>query len=321
MKKKKIALLLALLLLLPVVTGCLPQIMQSIVEPYIKEKAAPPMVTEAVQEAAAGEVALLPAPTPTLPPSVQSNPAGPEEEVYSGMDYVRVYPDYPQEIDLDGDGSLETLTLLENSGSPGSEMIGITAEKNGQTYTAKVARAYLQDAFVAYNVEGRPCIVISYDYASDDYETLVYKLDGEQLVCVDQKYGFAEGVYEGVWMLRGWVYTMGTWNAYHKYTLSASFAFEPVGSDLWMLQDAGPDRMLSAKTSVDARFMDNGTLVPGRIAAGERLLPYATDQSGVVYFRMEDGRKGLLAVEVKEGYTYINGKQDDMVFDNLFYAG
>lgn len=310
MKNKKLALMAALMLLLFTVTGCLPQIIKGLAEPKSME------ATKEVPE----EDVQLPSAAPIEPAATQPAPAKPED-VYSGMDYVRVYADYPQDFDLDGDGSEETLTLQENFGSPDSETIGITVEKDGQTYTEKVANAYLKEAFVAYNVEGKPCFVISHDYASDDYETLVYKFDGEQLVCVNQQYGYVEGVYDGVWMLRSWVYIMGTWNAYHKYTLSPSFTFEPVGLDLWMIQDAGPDRMLTAKTGANAQFIENGTLVAGKIEAGERLLPYATDTETIVYFRMADGRTGLLSTECREGHAYIDGQKDETMFENILYAG
>ncbi len=320
--KKAIALLLTLIMLLIAATGCLPQIMREILGPNGKEKPENPMETQAVQETPAQGV-LPPASTPeTISPSAaQPVPADALEAVYSRLDYVRVYPDYPQEFDLDGDGALETLNILENSGAPDSEMIGITVGKNGQTYAAEVVRAYLKDAFVAYNAEGKPCIVLSYDYASDDYETVIYTFDGQSLTNTDSVTGFVEGVYEGVWMLRAWVYTLGTWNGYHKYALSSSFAFESVGPDLWMLQDAGPNRVLTAKAGLQAQFFENGALAPGEIRSGERLRPYATDQREVICFRMEDGRTGTLPMEFRDGYTYINGQQDETAFDAVMYAG
>ncbi len=319
MKKKALALLLVLTMLF-LATGCLPKLVQGVVEQYMEDKAgetieAKPVPQTPEQEAQLPGKAEQPA-SPVAPPAPGETTGA--TDIYSNMDYVRVYSDYPQEFDLDGDGALETLTVLTDDDAG---TFGINIEKNGETMPGDAIQAYLKDAFVAYNSEGKPCIVVSYDYASDDYETAIYTFDGQCLACTDTKTGFAEGIYEGVWMLRGWVYTMGTWSGYHKWTISPSFTFASQGPDLWMLQDAGPDRLLSAKTSIDAQFIENGALVPGTIQAGERLRPYATDQNEVVYFSMEDGRKGLLRVELKEGLTYIGGQQDDMVFDNLFYAG
>lgn len=317
--RKVLALFLALILLMLAATGCLPRIMQEFVGRY-KEEERPraSMEPEAIQEPSRGET---PLPAKTERPFIPKQSPQGIAEIYSKQDYVRLYSEYPQEIDLDGDGTAEKLTILENSGAPGSEMIGITVEKGGQTYAVEVERAYLKDAFIGYNAEEKPCIVLSYDYASADYTTRVYTFDGQSVAHTESVYGFVDGVYEGVWILSSAVYTLGTWSGYHKYTLSASFKFEPESPDVWMIQDAGSDRVLTAKAALNAQFIESGTLVPGVIQAGERLLPYAIEIDNVVYFRMEDGRTGILPVKFEEGYTYIDGQQDDTVFDNVMYSG
>ena len=317
--KKVLALLLALILLMVAATGCLPRIMQGIVERYNeKEQPRVSMEAQAIQEPLREET---PLPAQTEQPAVPTQSPEGIAEIYSKQDYVRLYSEYPQEYDVDGDGTAEKLTILENSGATDSEMIGITVEKGGRTYAVEVERAYLKDAFIGYNAEGKPCIVLSYDYASDDYATRIYTFDGQSFAHTESVTGYVEGVYEGVWILGSAVYTLGTWSGYHKYTLSASFKFEAVSPDVWMIQDAGPDRVLTARVTLNAQFIENGTLVPGTIQAGERLLPYAIDIDNAVYFRMEDGRTGLLSVKFEEGYTYIDGQQDETVFDNVMYAG
>ncbi len=330
MRKKTLALLLTLILLVLFTAGCLPQIMQQIVGAKIEEMQQPPKQTQATQEMPIQETparqtplqeeAILPTPTVQPAPS-GSTSAQAIEAVYSRPEYVRIFPDYSEEFDLNGDGAMETLSILENSGAPDSEMLGITVNHNGQEYFAEVGRGYVQDAFVAYNADAKPCIVVSFDYASADYQTVVYTFDGRSLTCTNTIFGFVDGVYEGVWMLRSGVYTLGTWDGYHKYALSSSFTFEPEGPDLWLIQNAGLRRALTAKVTIPARFFENGVLVPGEIQPGERLLPYATDEREIVYFRMEDGRTGALAIEFREGATYINGEQDELLFDNVQYSG
>ncbi len=315
MKRKILALLLLFVLVALMAAGCLPRIMKGVVQGAMEKREQASASREAVREAPREEA---PLPSETEQPAEFVQPEG-TQAVYSGMDYMRLYDGYTEAVDLDGDGAMENITIQSNEEA---YTISLQIEKNGQAMPGAVVNGFFRDAFVAYNAAGRPCIAVSFDMGSDDCETDIYVFDGETLLLSDSKYGHVEGVYAGVWMLGGSVDALGTWtDAYRAYRISTSFTFEPEPPDLSMIRNAATSRVLTANQKIPAQFFVNGALVPGTIETGDRLLPYAADQNSTVYFRMEDGRTGVLKIERREYMIYIDGVQDEEAFDNVQYSG
>ena len=315
MKRKVMALLLLLVLLGMMAAGCLPQIMKGVVQGAMEKREQDSVGRETAQETPYGEAQL---PSKTEQPAEPVQPEG-TQAVYSGIDYIRLYDGYTEAVDLDGDGTMENVTIQSNEEA---YTISLQIEKNGQAMPDAVVNGFFRDAFVAYNAAGRPCIAVSFDMGSDDCETDIYVFDGETLRFTDSQYGRVEGVYAGVWMLDGSVEALGTWtDAYRACRISSSFKFEPDGPELSMIRNAAASRVLTANKKISAQFFVNGALVPGAIEPGERLLPYATDESSVLYFRMEDGRTGIFRIERREYILYIDGVQDAEAFDNVQHSG
>lgn len=315
MKRKMMALLLLLVLLVMMAAGCLPRIMKGIVQGAMEKREQASASQEAVRETPREEVQL---PSKTEQPAEPVQPEG-TQAVYSAMDYMRLYDGYTEAVDLDGDGVIESVTIQSNEDD---YTISLQVTKNGQAMPGALINGFFRDAFVAYNAEGAPCIVVSFDRGSDDCETDLYVFDGETLRFMDSQYGRVEGVYAGVWMLGGNVDALGTWtDAYRACRISCSFTFEPDGPDLFMIRNAAASRVLTANRKMQAQFFVNGALVAGTIEPGERLLPYAADESSAVYFRMEDGRTGVLKIERREYMIYIDGVHDEEAFDNVQYSG
>lgn len=253
-------------------------------------------------------------------------------------------------IDLDGDGTQETLTW---------EM---TPSEYDDTLTLKVVgadsatQAYPTDLLWAEAVyvvdidsDGAQEILLTGDVMSDDYYTWCLRWDGAVLYEVlfpdtgrsdnsdgYYKYGYGrvDAIGDNLLTLAGSQDVLGTWYASRTLSLSPHDRFEFNDAGLWLRNldgYEGPDDdedlwgyaaliVTQPLPYVDEHHPDQtiGTLEPG-----DKILVYATDKQTIAYFSTRDGRDGALNIShnYEQGWGWlVDGIPEDECFKLVPYA-
>lgn len=235
--------------------------------------------------------------------------------------FLPMTPDSPVNLDLDGDGTEDSLAVsISVNGEYGIETILLIANYGDAVKTTQVKEAYLQSAYLSVDSAGNIGVVVSFDYASDDYQTCVYLFNGRDTILTDETNGFVESVEGGAVRVRGCVNVLGTWGAYKEWTLNEG-VLTAVGDGLWHIE-ADADRTLTAISKVDVTLEDGDGTTETQLMPGARILPIATDEDGTLFFKLvEDDRIGSITYTFEDGFTLIDGITDDGWFENIQYSG
>lgn len=258
------------------------------------------------------------------------------------------------QADLNGDGALETVNLVTTTDEYGWEhnTLNVTTA-DGTVYELQVGEeAWLleiQWVTVLQLIDLDPDdgmleVVLSGDYASSDYITLICRFDGTQILIAGSEdlisgetysgiYGEFEGAENGIVTISDAVDVLGTWWGTRRYALSTegAFVFFPVEGELWQRADGAAEdpqtwadeefgRALRTKAELPVTLDGEGeTALP----AGTKLLITASDNSSIARFVLEDGRTGTIAFvrDTTDWVTRINGIEESEYFEVLPYAG
>lgn len=313
---KPLALVLGLLLLACALSGCMVRLIYDAVQGNGNTPAAE---TPAATDSRQNSVQLPAAPeTPAQDVPVKNTSALP------GMEdgFLPLTSNSPVSLDLDGDGTEDSLTVsISTDGEYGTETILLIANYGDAVKTTQVKEAYFQSAYLSVDSAGNIGVVVSFDYASDDYQTCIYLFDSREAVLTDETSGFVESVEGGILRLRSSVDVLGTWSAYKEWTLNAG-VLTAVGDGLWYIE-ADADRALTAIGNVNVTLEEGDGTTEALLMPGTRILPIATDAEGLLFFQtVDDCRIGIIAFTYGDyGMTLINDVQDDGWFENIQYSG
>lgn len=223
------------------------------------------------------------------------------------------------EIDVDGDGSMETVCITEtdfdNSENP------ITVKIDGTSVDLEYG-AYISSIYYVKNADGKSYILLSYDMASDDYVTQLLEVDSKVPVKCDEVTGFVYSITNSTVDISANLYVLGTYIGYRCYgfdtgklvALEERYTFDNA-------EGIEGRRSLKLITDLLVKLDTDGQMVDETLPAGTILYPCDTDDETVFGFVLEDGRYGELVFERADMGLTIDGVSEFDIFEELPYAG
>lgn len=236
----------------------------------------------------------------------------------TGLSVVRLTRGEPARFDWDGDGYLDEIMVVGQSG--GGPAITITSF-NGESADLQADMAEIYDIYLYTNAAGIPCLILTGDMLADDYVTYLYSYDSEQQIKpAGSMRGLITALTPPAVTMQTVCEALGSWIATRTFTLDDAFQLNDEDG-VWELQGQG-DRYLSALCELEVEVWKDGGYQKRTLLPGVELLPTATDQNGLIYFDLRDGGEGRLMVTLSpEGETLVNGQAEEACFGNLQYAG
>ena len=245
------------------------------------------------------------------------------------------------EMDLDGDGDLETLTFrVAGSDMDGDEHAEIAVEDDGETTGWNSEVLFYPSAYAAdIDGDGIVEIFVCGDWASADYATYCLHWDGgtfTQLPFANASrsgdggdylyygYGYVQAIENGLLTLCGSQDVLGTYFGTRVFALqNGTFEFADDGLWRFPLDEYSWDRALVPTQDIAATFVEGGAETEGVIPAGEPFVITASDKTSVVWFQTEDGREGYLAIAPDEARGWgstVGGVSEEELFEMVPYA-
>ena len=254
----------------------------------------------------------------------------------------RLEADSRVQIDLDGDGEDETLRLRWDGDPDYPQLTAVVTGTDGAVYEYTTDITYYERVYATdIDNDGKTELLLSGDMASSDYYTWCLRYDNENgLTAVwfpnterDRSatdahticgYGLITDISDGVITLCGSQDILGTWFAAREVSYNEAdgcFDFADDGAYKIDLSDHEwvDDYRTLCTTRELAATVDGADTT---LAAGTKLVPYATDLESYVDVRLEDGTIARLEIGPgKDGYGFTIGDQADSdCFEELPYA-
>ena len=253
----------------------------------------------------------------------------------------------PVEINLNGDGTIETLTYTaETDETLGGEFARIEiGTARGTTVGWNTQTLFMTSAYaVDIDGDGAVEVFICGDWASSDYATYcLHYLDhgdhGEiELLSFanadrgDENegynlygYGYIQSVDGNELVLCGSQDVLGTYFGTRTFAL-VDGVFEFADDGLWRFDTSDVEweyRALTPTQDIAATFIDGDAQTEGAIEAGTRFVITASDKTSVAWFRTEDGREGFFSIapDTERGWGMkVNGVSEEELFEMVPYA-
>lgn len=180
---------------------------------------------------------------------------------------------------------------------------------------------WFKSAYLFRRPEGRAFLVYDFDWASDDFETVVYEVTDGSLTETDRIGASIGGGSVGPDRL-GLVYSiqvLGSHSSYVEHSLTQDGKLEPL-EERYEIAYLGESRGLTLVKDLPVEVNGKSTVVP----AGSKISVVATDNDGTVWFETVDGSmSGIIRYERKEDdyQLFIDGVSEYEYFETLPYAG
>lgn len=241
------------------------------------------------------------------------------------------------EVDLDGDGLNESVTL-KMEGVPGEEYLALYLfGADGSFHSYDLYVYWMEEAFALdINGDGIKELFVVCDFYSDDYVTYCFNYtdaDGLSTLLftgmdrfspgegyVEGGYGRITDMYGSTITLTGSQDVVGTWMASRNFVLTdGRFEME---EGMYMLETAESDwenRPLILKQ--DITVTADGQPLP--LKAGDKLLPVASDRESFVLMTTEGGRSFEFEIAFNEEFGwgwFVNGIYEEDLFEYVPYA-
>ena len=248
------------------------------------------------------------------------------------------------EYDLDGDGTMETVSWKEEAVDEYDNEVVLTVEKDGAKAEYRSGMISMEGVAV-YDLDGDGTfeIFITGDEMSSDYFTVALHYADGQLTKLDfanvdrgdddtgyhdYGYGYITGLGENALYLNGSQDVLGTYFGWRAFTLKDG-RFETCDDGLWHfdrdLEDADTWDWgcLTVKQEAKAMFQNEGKESEGALQVGDKLVITASDKATRAYFETQDGRQGYLEIapNTEQGWGWlVNGVSENDVFEIVPYA-
>ena len=245
------------------------------------------------------------------------------------------------EMDLDGDGELETLTFrVAGSEADGDEHAGIVVEDGGEA-TGWNSEALFYPSAYATDLDGDGIVEIFVcgDWASADYATYCLHWDGSTFTPLPfanasrgddsgdylyYGYGYVQAIEGGLLTLCGSQDVLGTYFGTRVFALqNGTFEFADDGLWRFPIDEYSWQRALVPTQDIAATFVENGAETKDVIPAGTAFVITASDKTSVVWFQTEDGREGFFPIAPDEARGWgstVDGVPEDELFEMVPYA-
>ena len=244
------------------------------------------------------------------------------------------------EVDLNGDGSNETVELWVHAGTDeydneydyltvsiaGTE---VKYEPEDYCYSSNMFAVDMDgdgsaEIFLTMTTENDYSFTTALRFTGDELEQILAPdLGVDETVYFPTISGYVTGCSDNKLRVVSSVYVLGTYAMERTLTLKDG-RFEVADDGMYIAADTGDDRWsyqaIAPLNDLEVEFTDGA----GTLKAGEKILVTATDNHSKVEFITEDGREGTLTIAFDEnaGYGFtVNGVNEYEVFGNLPYAG
>ncbi len=290
------------------------------------------------------EATAVPAVSVTVAPATERPPvdrgSDPADERILGH-CLSIAAELPHEVDLDGDGSLETVDLIPWTGGDEYPRWAVTVTGNGQQkrFETEVPCDTTWNLWVGdLDEDGAYEIFFHGDMASYDYVIYGFRSDltpllfepderavrwgGDQVKNVFD--GSIEGFEDGHIVIEGAVDMLGTHWGVRNYALGDDGIVGPV-STVWTFNDEiEAERALTVQRELTA-YKAGVRKDPGEaftLKSGERICLLAGDGCERIWFETEKGKNGvLLLTPDEENMWLIDGVPEAEYFAFLPYSG
>ena len=261
-----------------------------------------------------------------------------QTEVFNGCE---LESDVPVQLDLDGDGSLETVEWTQLFPNEYDELVEVRV--NGEAVWTSdllfVPQVYAADL----DSDGLMELLVTGDEMSADYITCcLHWSDGKftpvpfenvsrgeiDTPMAESGYGLVTAIGENLLELTGSQDVLGTYFGTRTFALQDG-AFVLNDDGLWHFDRdaADPDSWeygaLTLLESIPVTFVQDGAESKGTLEAGEKFLVTASDRESVAWFVTQDGREGYLPIAPDEekgwGMT-VDGRKEEELFEYVPYA-
>lgn len=223
------------------------------------------------------------------------------------------------ELDLDGDGTLDTVELSGEYDE--NEDLQLCLKVNDLSLDLDTCARLMYSYFVRTE-NGRSFVLVSYDAMSDDYATQLVEMTSGTPEKMDTVEGYLASMSNEVFTVNANVNALGTYSGKRTYTFSEG-TLQPVEERYTFASlEENPKREgIVLKKALNVLIDENGTLKEKELPVGTTLYPIDSDAETVVGFELEDGTYGEITFERRDYTIYIDGISEYDIFENLPYAG
>lgn len=235
----------------------------------------------------------------------------------------------PYEVDLDGDGELETVAVMDVLHEDGEACMGIEVKKGGKRVHVETD-IIVQEALylVDLDCDGLPELLFTGDECSDDYVTYCWKFIDGKLITIpfetgDKLDGGVMTAHMGGFECFSTVNALGTYTGFRDlYFDGAMLAYV---QDDWLIgtDSYTPELVLKQDIYVLTGMGDEGDFGEETLLeAGTHIFLDCTDGRTWVSFRAENGEEGIILLEENDwgSPTNVNGMPEEEVFEGIEYA-
>lgn len=264
----------------------------------------------------------------------------------AGLEAAEIRPGNGITIDLDGDGTDETLTWRTEAIDEYDEQVIVEAATSGGKTIVWESGRLAEARVFASDLDGDGTIelFVSGDEMSSDYITFCLNLTGgkfRSLFFADTAGGecgnaYYKAGYGGIVSISGPTVTLrgaqdilGTYMADRTLKLTDG-CFELCDGTEWRIEFDVDDPevweycALTLRQETAVTFLTENGEEEGTLKASERVIITGGDKSSFVRFVTEDGRNGFFSITFNyiDGWgSLINGVPEGEVFEMLHYAG
>ena len=285
-----------------------------------------------------------PTPVPTVTVTLVPETAAPAQILEDERILVHclsIVDELPYVVDLDEDGTPETVDLVTYAPADEYPRWAITVNKNDQEkrFETDIPYDMPHDLWVGdLNEDGAYELFFHGDMASDDYliygfrsdlDCLLFEPDERAVRWEEPKQstvfaGYIDGFEDGHIVIEGAVDMLGTHWGVRNFALGDDGVIGPV-STVWTFNDEiEADRQLTVTRELTA-YKANLRKDPGEaftLKIGEKICPLASDGCERMWFETEEGQGGVLLLTLdKENMWLIDGIPEAEYFESLPYAG
>ena len=182
----------------------------------------------------------------------------------------------------------------------------------------------LETAYLMHNADGKTFLLYTVDWASDDYETYVYDLTGNNMVQTANIWACLNSRSMGTntLSLEFRLNVLGTYFADMEYNLTENGELEPL-EEIYQIETSAARTGLTTIKELPVIIDNEKKMLP----VGSRIYIVATDNEGTIWFETPadkgEFQSGLIQyVRDAESYhIFIDGVVEDEYFDMLPYVG
>lgn len=184
----------------------------------------------------------------------------------------------------------------------------------------------LSDLFLIHREDGRCFLLLSADYASEDFKTFVYEISGGKLIETDTVFNLYVGnegtVNTEKLRMHKNVNVLGSYSSEMEYVIDKNGKLQQQDSFFRIDDKTYRLHILTAKQEVPVRTEGKDSVLP---AGSEIRITGTDDQGTALYENIKTGETGEIRYTMGEGEDtwihYIGGVSEYELFDSIPYAG